>query len=184
MKVCGFVTKMAEWMTACDAIITKAGPGTIAEALICGLPIILNGFIPCQVRCQLWLLDDDQSSSCFVQRTTQESAALLHRVKPALCCTEQNNLAQEEGNVPFVVDNRVGLFEKKPTAIAAILEGWLTHEKAEFNSFAERAREIGGRWKGALLRIVVDLAMMCDSALEIEAIKSAARTALVQCASS
>lgn len=49
MKVCGFVTNMAEWMTASDTIITKAGPGTIAEALICGLPIILNGFIPCQV---------------------------------------------------------------------------------------------------------------------------------------
>lgn len=48
--LCGFVNNMAEWMTACDAIVTKAGPGTIAEALICGLPLILNGFIPCQVR--------------------------------------------------------------------------------------------------------------------------------------
>ena len=45
----GFVTNMAEWMSASDVIITKAGPGTIAESLICGLPIILNGFIPCQV---------------------------------------------------------------------------------------------------------------------------------------
>ena len=35
-------------MSACDAIITKAGPGTIAEALICGMPILLNGYIPCQ----------------------------------------------------------------------------------------------------------------------------------------
>lgn len=49
MQLCGFVTNMAEWMTASDVIITKAGPGTIAESLICGLPIILNGFIPCQV---------------------------------------------------------------------------------------------------------------------------------------
>ena len=49
VKPCGFVTNMAEWMSASDVIITKAGPGTIAEALICGLPIILNGFIPCQV---------------------------------------------------------------------------------------------------------------------------------------
>ena len=49
MKLCGFVNNMAEWMKACDATITKAGPGTIAEALICGLPLILNGFIPCQV---------------------------------------------------------------------------------------------------------------------------------------
>ncbi len=54
VKVCGFVTNMAEWMTACDTIITKAGPGTIAEALICGLPIILNGFIPCQVIPYMW----------------------------------------------------------------------------------------------------------------------------------
>lgn len=44
----GFVTNMAEWMGACDCIVTKAGPGTIAEAMICGLPILLSGFIPGQ----------------------------------------------------------------------------------------------------------------------------------------
>jgi len=44
----GFVNNMSEYMTACDCIITKAGPGTIAEALICGRPILLNGYIPCQ----------------------------------------------------------------------------------------------------------------------------------------
>jgi 1,2-diacylglycerol 3-beta-galactosyltransferase len=37
-------------MAAVDTIITKAGPGTIAEALISGLPILLNGNVPCQVR--------------------------------------------------------------------------------------------------------------------------------------
>ena len=91
---------------------------------------------------------------------------------------------QEEGNVPFVVDNKVGLFEKKPAAIAAILQRWLTSDEAEYNNFAMRAREIGSRWKGALLRIVVDLAIMCDSALEIEAIKADAHRALVQCTAS
>lgn len=40
---------MEKWMGACDCIITKAGPGTIAEALIRGLPIILNDYIPGQV---------------------------------------------------------------------------------------------------------------------------------------
>ena len=44
----GFVNNMAEFMSACDCIITKAGPGTIAEALISGMPILLNGYIPCQ----------------------------------------------------------------------------------------------------------------------------------------
>ncbi|KAL9676737.1 hypothetical protein QQ045_004955 [Rhodiola kirilowii] len=45
VQVKGFVTKMEECMGACDCIITKAGPGTIAESMICGLPMILNGFI-------------------------------------------------------------------------------------------------------------------------------------------
>ncbi|GAA0140465.1 glycosyltransferase [Lithospermum erythrorhizon] len=45
VQVKGFITKMEECMGACDCIITKAGPGTIAEAMIQGLPIILNGYI-------------------------------------------------------------------------------------------------------------------------------------------
>ncbi|KAK9141769.1 hypothetical protein Syun_011169 [Stephania yunnanensis] len=48
VKIRGFETQMEKWMGACDCIITKAGPGTIAEALIRGLPIILNDFIPGQ----------------------------------------------------------------------------------------------------------------------------------------
>ncbi|KAG6530501.1 probable monogalactosyldiacylglycerol synthase 3, chloroplastic [Zingiber officinale] len=48
VKVNGFVTQMEKWMGACDCLITKAGPGTITEALIRGLPIILNDFIPGQ----------------------------------------------------------------------------------------------------------------------------------------
>ncbi|KAE8801790.1 putative monogalactosyldiacylglycerol synthase 3, chloroplastic [Hordeum vulgare] len=48
IKIRGFETQMEKWMGACDCIITKAGPGTIAEALIRGLPIILNDFIPGQ----------------------------------------------------------------------------------------------------------------------------------------
>ncbi|KAJ4952917.1 hypothetical protein NE237_029749 [Protea cynaroides] len=45
VQVKGFVNKIEECMGACDCIITKAGPGTIAEALIRGLPIILNDYI-------------------------------------------------------------------------------------------------------------------------------------------
>ncbi|MFS7947461.1 putative monogalactosyldiacylglycerol synthase [Helianthus anomalus] len=37
-------------MGACDCIITKAGPGTIAEALIRGIPIFLNDYIPGQEK--------------------------------------------------------------------------------------------------------------------------------------
>jgi 1,2-diacylglycerol 3-beta-galactosyltransferase len=44
----GFVPNIWDWMAASDCIITKAGPGTIAEALALGLPILLSGYIPGQ----------------------------------------------------------------------------------------------------------------------------------------
>lgn len=42
------------YMGACDMVITKAGPGTMAEALIAGLPIMLNGFVPGQEEVRLY----------------------------------------------------------------------------------------------------------------------------------
>lgn len=47
-KVYGFVDNMPELMGAADILITKAGPGTISEAFISGLPPILSGYIPGQ----------------------------------------------------------------------------------------------------------------------------------------
>jgi 1,2-diacylglycerol 3-beta-galactosyltransferase len=41
----GFVDNMDEWMNAADALVTKAGPGTIAEACICGLPCMLFAYL-------------------------------------------------------------------------------------------------------------------------------------------
>lgn len=48
VKVQGFVNNMDEYMRASDILVTKAGPGTIAEASICGLPCILSSFLPGQ----------------------------------------------------------------------------------------------------------------------------------------
>ncbi len=47
-KIFGFVHNMPELMHASDVIITKAGPGTICEALACNLPVILSGYVPGQ----------------------------------------------------------------------------------------------------------------------------------------
>lgn len=46
--VYGFTRDMPDFMRAADAIVTKAGPGTIAEALAAGLPIILYAKLPGQ----------------------------------------------------------------------------------------------------------------------------------------
>ncbi len=48
VRVEGFVHNMHEWMRAADLLVTKAGPSTISEALIMGLPIVLSGALPGQ----------------------------------------------------------------------------------------------------------------------------------------
>lgn len=47
-QVLGFVHNMPDLMHAADIIVTKAGPGTITEAMACELPIVLTGAIPGQ----------------------------------------------------------------------------------------------------------------------------------------
>lgn len=92
----GFVTNMSDWMAACDCIITKAGPGTIAESLIRGLPILLSGFIP----------------------------------------------GQEEGNVPYVVNNRVGKYIREPVAIAQQVKRWFGSDRDELAVMTAHAAEL------------------------------------------
>ncbi|HET9920276.1 MAG TPA: glycosyltransferase, partial [Ktedonobacteraceae bacterium] len=47
-RIFGFVNNMPELMRASDVLITKAGPGTISEAMACGLPMILSSYVPGQ----------------------------------------------------------------------------------------------------------------------------------------
>ena len=44
----GFVKNMAEFMVAADVLVSKAGPGTIAEAAAVGLPIMVTSHLPGQ----------------------------------------------------------------------------------------------------------------------------------------
>jgi 1,2-diacylglycerol 3-beta-galactosyltransferase len=46
--VLGFVDNMPALMRAADLVVTKAGPGAIAEALASGVPLVLTGYLPGQ----------------------------------------------------------------------------------------------------------------------------------------
>ena len=46
----GFVSNMAEWMRAADIVVSKAGPGTIAEAQCADTPLLLTSYVPGQER--------------------------------------------------------------------------------------------------------------------------------------
>jgi 1,2-diacylglycerol 3-beta-galactosyltransferase len=96
-RVFGFVTNMPELMGAADAIVTKAGPGTISEACIVGLPIFLSGFVP----------------------------------------------GQENGNIPYVLNNGIGTYTEEPQRIAAILAEWLQPGNPALSDMARRAHQLG-----------------------------------------
>jgi len=75
----GFTHEMPEFMRAADVLVTKAGPGTIAEALNASLPIILYARLP----------------------------------------------GQEDGNVTFVVEERLGVWAPTPARVAEVLTNWV-----------------------------------------------------------
>jgi 1,2-diacylglycerol 3-beta-galactosyltransferase len=50
LVVKGFVENMADWLRVADVVVTKAGPGTIAEATCCGAPLLLTKHVPGQEK--------------------------------------------------------------------------------------------------------------------------------------
>lgn len=50
VTITGFVSDMAALMSTADVAVTKAGPGTIAEAAAVGLPLIISSELPGQER--------------------------------------------------------------------------------------------------------------------------------------
>jgi 1,2-diacylglycerol 3-beta-galactosyltransferase len=58
VRLFGFVDNMPELMSASDLLVTKAGPGTLAEAFIAGLPVIIFGYTPGQEKANVdYVLD-------------------------------------------------------------------------------------------------------------------------------
>ena len=47
-EITGFTTEMPRFMKAADIFVTKAGPGSISEAFIAGLPIVMYACLPGQ----------------------------------------------------------------------------------------------------------------------------------------
>jgi 1,2-diacylglycerol 3-beta-galactosyltransferase len=50
LHVLGFVPNMSEWLRAADLLVSKAGPGTITEALCSQVPLLLTSHLPGQER--------------------------------------------------------------------------------------------------------------------------------------
>jgi len=93
VHIYGFTHELPDFMRAADVLVTKAGPGTIAEALNAGLPIILYAKLP----------------------------------------------GQEDGNVTFVVDERVGVWAPHPQRVVETLRKWVQNPEIR-SGYAENCR--------------------------------------------
>jgi 1,2-diacylglycerol 3-beta-galactosyltransferase len=92
VHVYGFVDhsrEMSRLMSAADLLVTKAGPGSLHEAFVAGLPLVLSGAIPGQeegnVRlvvdggAGVWAPEADYAAS-LVARWTADDGAELERM--------------------------------------------------------------------------------------------------------
>ena len=130
-------------MTACDCIITKAGPGTIAEALICGLPILLNGASITTLLCFSYL--EVSKLGLFSPASSYHIPVVLGYIP-----------CQEEGNVSFVLENGVGAYSEKPDEIAEIVSAWFDKKNSDIEIMSSKAKSLGR--PEATFNIVRDLA--------------------------
>ena len=77
LRVLGFVRNVPELMGASDVLITKAGPGTICEGFVAGLPIILYDAIPGQEEGNIALVEE-QGAGVYCKSTRSVLRQLEH----------------------------------------------------------------------------------------------------------
>jgi 1,2-diacylglycerol 3-beta-galactosyltransferase len=79
--VYGFVDNMPELMGSADILVTKAGPGTISEAFVARLPLILFDYIPGQEAGNVTYVLDNQVGA-FSQDPQEIASLIIEWVQP------------------------------------------------------------------------------------------------------
>jgi len=91
LQIEGFVSNMESWMRAADILVTKAGPNTLAEAFVTGLPLVLYTALPGQEegnvthvvenRAGVWASDPEKAAGIveMLIRDPQKRAAMAAR---------------------------------------------------------------------------------------------------------
>jgi 1,2-diacylglycerol 3-beta-galactosyltransferase len=93
VHIYGFTHEMPDFMRAADVLVTKAGPGTIAESLNADLPVILYAKLP----------------------------------------------GQEDGNVTFVLEEKVGVWAPQPEQVVRTLQEWIQNPRVRLG-YVENCR--------------------------------------------
>lgn len=82
--VYGFVDHMEQLMTACDVVVTKAGPGTIMEAATLRRPLVITGAVGLQEEGNIqFVLESGIGSLCRTPRSVaQQVISLIEKTPP------------------------------------------------------------------------------------------------------
>ena len=124
---------MDEWMSASSVLVTKAGPGTVAEAAIKGLPVMLSTYLPGQEAGNVDFVKDSgfggEDVLCSCGDVSAGHGHLTH--------TRHADYAPE----PEVIASRVSEWLDDPTKLRTMREAALKAGRP--GATVEVAREIG-----------------------------------------
>jgi 1,2-diacylglycerol 3-beta-galactosyltransferase len=99
VRIYGFVNNMEELMTASDIIVTKAGPGTLMEALVTGRPVIVTEAVGMQERGNIdFVLNHELGAFCpTVDRIIPAIADLMNPETYAATAARLANAVPRDG---------------------------------------------------------------------------------------
>mmetsp|Transcript_23859 Transcript_23859/g.94622 ORF Transcript_23859/g.94622 Transcript_23859/m.94622 type:complete len:639 (+) Transcript_23859:142-2058(+) len=128
-RILGFVTNMDEYMAAADCIVTKAGPGTIAEASTRRLPTLISSYLPGQEAGNVKFVTRDFKFGEYRRRPKRiaktikrwlrddtERSALAERAESAATRDATTKIARDIGAFLFGSDAEARTHERPPSS--------------------------------------------------------------------
>lgn len=100
MTVMGFTDKIPELMRAADLLVTKAGPGTLAEANAAQLPVVVYDYVPGQERGNVEFVRHNGIGEVAINSTAEVVRAVERLVK------NEQRVAQMRRNQEIIAPKR------------------------------------------------------------------------------
>ncbi|CAE7493624.1 MGD1 [Symbiodinium natans] len=141
--IVGFVKNMDEWMAAADVIVTKAGPGTIAEACTRKLPVMLSSYLPGQEQGNVgFVVDGGFGDFCSDPRTIARTVVGWLQDEEALRRMSKNAGEQGRPRATLKIAQAIGQkwLATSTSTLLSMLEKLL---KSELNSGAATGLDTG-----------------------------------------
>jgi UDP-N-acetylglucosamine:LPS N-acetylglucosamine transferase len=104
VNVTGFTKEIHKWMHASDFLIGKPGPGSIAEAMVCNLPVL--------IECNAWTLPQERYNCEWVRerrvgivlKTFKDVAAgVSQMLQPAMLSEFRQNVSAQNNQAIFEI---------------------------------------------------------------------------------